>query len=151
MIAILAYLHYLALGLGFIGVFSRGRAIKSIVTGTTKDTKELFLADNIWGIAALLWIVTGLMRVFGPYEKGPSFYMHSHWFYLKMALFLAVFLLEVYPMLTFIKWRRIKKQISAEDFFVLRKIRTTNHIQALIIFLIPLIATIMARGGIHFD
>ena len=151
MIATLAYLHYLALGLGFVGVFSRGRAIKNIIVNKSNDTKELFLADNIWGIAALLWIVTGLMRAFGTYEKGPSFYMNSHWFWLKMTMFACIFVLEIYPMITFMKWRKTKKQVTENDYPTLIKIRKINHIEALLVFLIPFVATIMARGGIYWQ
>jgi putative membrane protein len=150
MTAALAYLHYIALGLAFIGIFSRGRALKALLSLETRNTRELFLADNIWGISALILIITGLARAMGRFEKGPHYYMSSHWFWLKMVLFLLVFLMEIYPMITFIQWRISKKQITEDDVSKLSRLRKINHIEALLVFFIPLVATIMARGGMYW-
>jgi putative membrane protein len=38
---------------------------------------DVFTADSFWGIAALLWIVTGLWRAFGGLEKGSDYYLHT--------------------------------------------------------------------------
>ena len=57
------------------------------------------------GVAAALWLVTGLLRAFGGLEKGSAFYLASRLFWLKMALFALVVALEVWPMLTLIRWR----------------------------------------------
>ncbi len=54
-------------------------------------------ADNVWGLSALLWIGTGLARVFGGFEKGSAFYVANPMFQLKMGLLGAVMLLELCP------------------------------------------------------
>ena len=104
--AVVAALHYLALAIGLPAVFSRGRALK----GPLDDAglRQLFAADTAWGLAALLWLATGLLRAFAGLEKGSSFYLVSGLFRLKMGLFLVVVALEVWPMLTFIRWRRAR-------------------------------------------
>jgi len=100
--AVVAALHYLALAIGLPAIFSRGRALK----GPLDDAglRQLFAADTAWGLAALLWLATGLLRGFAGLEKGSSFYLASGLFRLKMGLFLAVVALEVRPMLTFVRW-----------------------------------------------
>src|SRR5512144_478524 len=101
--AVVSSLHLLALALGLPAVFLRGRALKGSLDA--EGLRRLLGADNVWGIAALLWIVTGLLRAFGGLEKGADFYLHSPLFWTKMALFLVVLLLEIRPMTTFIGWR----------------------------------------------
>ena len=101
--AIVSALHLLALALGLPSVFLRGRALKGRLDAD--GLRRLFAADNIWGIAAVLWVVTGLLRAFGGLEKGTEFYLHSRLFWTKMALFVIVLALEIWPMATFIRWR----------------------------------------------
>src|SRR5438477_1856650 len=62
--AVVAALHYLALAIGLSAVFSRGRALK----GPLDDAglRQLFAADTAWGLAALLWLATGLLRDRSP-------------------------------------------------------------------------------------
>jgi putative membrane protein len=102
--AIVSALHVLALALGLSSVYLRGRALKGRLD--REGLQRLFAADNVWGIAAGLWIVTGLLRAFGGLEKGSQFYLQSPLFWIKMALFVAVIVLEIRPMITFIRWRR---------------------------------------------
>ena len=146
MIVLLAYFHYLALALGFTGVFLRGRELRKLLSNPSHGTKYLLLADNLWGVATLLWVITGALRVFGPYAKGQEYYFHNHWFYLKMALFGLVVLLEIYPMLTFIKWRILRKKITAKDFPQIRVLKRINHVEAAITGILPFVAAVMARG-----
>src|SRR5712692_5742094 len=101
--AVVSALHVLALALGLPSVYLRGRALKGRLDG--EGMRQLFLADTIWGIAAALWLATGLLRAFAGLEKGSQFYLASSLFWTKMTLFLAVVLLEIWPMATFIRWR----------------------------------------------
>ncbi len=107
--AIVSALHVLALALGLSSVYLRGRALKGRLDrdGLTR----LFAADNVWGIAAALWIVTGLLRAFGGLEEGSQFYLQSPLFWAKMALFVAVIILEIRPMVTFIRWDEVARAV----------------------------------------
>ena len=100
--ALLSSLHLLALALGLPGVVLRGRALRGPLDPA--GLGRLFAADTAWGLAALLWIATGLLRAFGGLEKGSQFYLASPLFWGKMALLGAVLLLELCPMVTFICW-----------------------------------------------
>ena len=73
--AIFSALHLLALAIGLPSVFLRGRALRGPLDES--GLRRLFLADTLWGIAAGLWIVTGLVRAFSGLEKGSQFYLSS--------------------------------------------------------------------------
>ena len=59
---LVAWLHLLALPIGLGAVWARSRALR--VVRSSADLPRVFSADSVWGIAAALWLVTGLMRVF---------------------------------------------------------------------------------------
>ena len=66
---------------------SRGRALQAPLD--VPALRRVFSADTWWGIAAVLWIGTGLVRAFGGYEKGAFYYLHNHLFWAKMGLLAA--------------------------------------------------------------
>src|SRR5689334_12691418 len=111
--AVVSSLHLLALAVGLPAVFLRGRALKGRLDAD--GLRRLLASDNVWGIAALLWIVTGLLRAFAGLEKGTEFYLGSPLFWVKMSLFLLVLLLEIRPMMTFIRWRIKLGRAEAHD------------------------------------
>ena len=61
---LLAALHLLALGIGLGAVWVRGNALRG--QPDKPALQQAFLADTFWGIAAALWIVTGLLRAGDP-------------------------------------------------------------------------------------
>ena len=68
----LAVLHLIALAIGLAAVYGRWRALKR--TKTTADLPDVFAADNWYGVAVIIWLVTGLVRAFGGYEKTTAYY-----------------------------------------------------------------------------
>ncbi|MCI0434527.1 MAG: DUF2214 family protein [Gemmatimonadetes bacterium] len=64
-------LHLLALPLGLGAITARARALR----GPFDDAglRRIFRADSLWGLAALLWISTGVGRAFGGLEKGTAY------------------------------------------------------------------------------
>lgn len=142
--AVISSLHLLALALGLPAVFLRGRALKGPLDAD--GLRRLLVADNVWGIAAVLWIVTGLLRAFGGLEKGADFYLRSPLFWAKMALFLVVLLLEIRPMATFIRWRVQLGRGEAVDTSAARALYTLNHVELAIVVAMVFVASLMARG-----
>src|SRR5688500_19665277 len=67
--------------------------------------KDVFTADAMWGISAVLFASTGLWRWFASTEKATSYYLNNHIFMAKMGLFVLILLLELWPMITLIRWR----------------------------------------------
>ena len=147
--SLFASAHYLALGIGFFGVAYRGVALKEALQGLTHErARKIFLGDAFWGVAALLWIATGLMRAFGGLEKGTEFYLSNHIFWTKMLLFGVIFGIEIKPMITLIKWRGAfkKGQPPTATPEQLRQLRVINHIEMLLLVIMIFLAGLMARG-----
>ena len=142
--AVVSSLHLLALAIGLPAVFLRGRALKGPLDA--EGLRRLLAADNVWGLAAVLWIVTGLLRAFGGLEKGTEFYLRSPLFWTKMALFLVVVLLEIRPMVTFIRWRTQLGRGQTVDTSPARALYTLTHIQLAIVVVMVFVASLMARG-----
>ena len=142
--AIVASLHYLALAIGLPAVLLRGRALK----GPLDDAgfRRLFTADTMWGVAAALWIATGLLRAFGGLEKGSAFYLQSQLFYVKMGLFLTVVALEIWPMLTFMAWRAARRRGERVDTSRAGALFQLNHVQLALVIVMVFVASAMARG-----
>lgn len=141
---LLAALHILTFGLGFYAIWSRANALKKLKDAS--GLNEVFKADNLWGLAALLWISTGLWRAFGGLEKGSHYYLHSKTFITKMALFLLVFVIEIKPMVTLIQWRIKKSKNETIDFSSARSLARLSHIELGLLAIIVFLATAMARG-----
>jgi putative membrane protein len=142
--AILSALHVLALALGLPGVYLRGRALKGPLD--RDGLRRLLAADTVWGIAAALWIATGLLRAFGGLEKGSQFYLQSPLFWTKMALFASVIILEIWPMVTFIRWRGALRRGETPDTSRARALYLVNHVEMGLVVLIVFVASFMARG-----
>ncbi len=132
--------HYVALGIGLTGVWIRGRGFRAGDVATT------FYGDNLWGIAALLWIGSGLARAFGGLEKGTAFYLHSPMFQLKMALYFVAAALEMWPMIVLIKLRVRQSKGEALDLSRFPTFAKINTAEIALVMLMPFVASAMARG-----
>lgn len=142
--AIVSALHVLALALGLPAIFFRGRALKGRLDA--EGLGRLFAADNVWGLAAVLWLATGLLRAFAGLEKGTAFYLASSLFWTKLALFLAVVGLELWPMVTLIRWRRARALGRHIDLAPARALFVISHVQMALVVVIVFVASFMARG-----
>lgn len=142
--AIVSALHVLALALGLPSVFLRGRALKGRLD--RDGLRRVFAADAVWGIAAALWLVTGLLRAFAGLEKGTDFYLASHLFWLKMALFVAIVVLEVRPMVTLMRWRAAVRGGRLPDTGAARALYRVNHVELALVVVVVFVASFMARG-----
>jgi len=139
-----ASLHLLALGIGLGAVWARGRALRSSLVPAT--LREVFFADTRWGLAAVLWISTGLWRLLAGLEKGTGYYLQNHLFLTKMALLALVLLLEIRPMITLIRWRKTVSRGEAPDTRAAPLLARISFAQAWLIVLMVFAAAAMARG-----
>lgn len=144
----LAGLHLIALGLGLGAVINRGTSLREVPDPRTLH--RVFRADNIWGIAAVLWIGTGVTRYLLGIDKSTEYYNANYFFLVKMALFLVIVILEIWPMVTLIRWRLAVRRGGSPGVVAVpgtaRIMATISHIQALLIVLMVFAAVAMARG-----
>ena len=73
---------------------------------TVEEARRIQRVDLWYGISAGLLVAVGLLRVFF-FEKGAPFYAANLMFWIKMALFVIVGLLSIYPTIRYIKWNPI--------------------------------------------
>jgi putative membrane protein len=139
-----AVLHLLALGIGLPAVWSRGRALRGNLDND--GLQRVFLADTFWSIAAGLWIITGLIRAFAGLEKGSDYYLDNSMFLIKMGLLGLILILEVWPMITLIRWRTKLRQGQLPDMNAAPAIARVSQLQVVLIVLMVFAATAMARG-----
>jgi putative membrane protein len=141
---ILAALHLAALGIGLGAVYARARALRGSLD--VSGLRRVFAADSWWGAAAGLWIVTGLLRAFGGYEKGADYYLHNHLFLTKMGLLVLILILESGVMLRLILWRRAVARGTLPDTHRASRYASISVVQAVLVLLMVAAATGMARG-----
>lgn len=139
-----AALHLLALGIGLGSVWARGHALRGSLDRV--GLARVFYADTWWGVAAILWVATGLARAFGGLEKGTLYYLHNHLFWLKMVLLGVILALEVSPMLTLLRWRRELARGAQPNTSAAPRFARVSFLQAALVGLMVLAATAMARG-----
>jgi putative membrane protein len=142
--ALLSAIHLLTLGLGLGSIFARGRALVRPLDDA--GWKRLLAADDIWGLAALLWIASGLARLFYG-GKEPAFYWRNGFFWTKLALFAIVFALELRPMTTFIRARIARRRGALPPQFSIETFRRINAAELRLIVAIVIVAAFMARGA----
>ncbi len=138
--AILAASHVLAIALSVASAWARWRALRAA------DVERVLAADNVWGISALLILGSGLGRLFGPFDKGLAWYLANPLFVHKMILFGAILVLEIWPMVTFIRWRIARSRGREVDLRNVPALARVNAVQLALVVLIPFVASAMARG-----
>lgn len=144
---IVATIHILTFGIGAASIWMRASALRKLKDES--GLNDVFLADNVWALAAFLWLLTGLWRAFGGLEKGSGFYLGNIAFLVKMSLFILVFALELRPMVTLIKWRSSLRKKEQIDFSVAPSLARTSYIELLLLIPIVAMATAMARGILY--
>ena len=143
----LAAMHLIALGIGLGAVWARANALSRPLDRAAMV--RAFRADTWWGIAAALWIATGLWRLLGRTEKSTSYYMHNHVFFTKMSFLVIILLLEIGPMITLIRWRQIAGRGTSAwnpNPAAARRIARISYIEAALIIAMVFAAVAMARG-----
>ena len=108
---------------------------------TLGSARKVLIADAVYGASAAILIVVGFLRVF-YFEKGAAYYFHNAAFIGKMALFVAMAALSIYPTLKILSWRKGARADERE----LRLVRRLVHTELVGIFFILLCAAMMARG-----
>ena len=143
--ALFAFLHFFAV----FGIFAALvlQWLTMSPTPTAAEARRIQISDRWYGIFALVVLVVGFLRVYF-FEKGRAFYGANPFFQAKLALFLAVGLLSIYPTIRFLKWRAQTKQglaplLAANEY---KSIVTVLRVELVLLLATALCASLMARG-----
>jgi len=134
------YLHYLGFGLLMAALMVELFLYKTSVSGST--ARKMASADAIYGFAAVLVLVTGLLNVF-HFGKTPGYYGHNFIFHIKMTVYLVVFLISIYPTINFIKVRKTALDATANYPGLVGRLL---WVEMVLLLVIPLLGVMMARG-----
>jgi putative membrane protein len=119
--------------------------LKPALTGSR--LAQLGGIDSAYGGMAGALIVVGFLRVFlGATDS--SFYLTNWVFWAKIAAFVAVGLISIKPTLDIARWRR---QAKTDSGYVVpddevKAARTFVHAETAVFVVIPIFASLMARG-----
>jgi putative membrane protein len=75
-----------------------------------------------------------------------AYYLQNPLFHLKMGLFVLVLALEVWPMITLIRWRRAMGRNQTAAFGAAGRIARISTIEAFLIVIMVFVAAALARG-----
>ena len=103
--------------------------------------------DSAYGGAAGALIVVGFLRVFFG-ATDSSFYLTNWVFWAKIAAFVVVGIISIKPTIDILGWRR---QAAGNSSYVVpdgevKAARTFVHAETAVFILIPIFASLMARG-----
>lgn len=132
--------HYLGLA-----AFAAALAVELVLFSRRvggRTARLLAMADLVYGLAALLIIATGLLKVFAG-DKPAVYYGHNMFFHIKLTLFVLIFLASIYPTTHFIRNRRAADSDVVEYPALVGKLLKVELVATA---LVPLLAVMMARG-----
>ncbi|BAZ52291.1 hypothetical protein NIES4103_49510 [Nostoc sp. NIES-4103] len=141
--AIVAYLHYLSFMLCFGALVLEAFNLKQELS--RNEAWKIVIADAVYGISATVVFITGILRVI-YFAKGTDYYLSNPFFYAKVAVFIAVGSLSIYPTVSFIGWLLELRQgrVPKLELRKLNRLIWLIRIELVGFILIPLLATIMA-------
>jgi putative membrane protein len=142
---LLRYIHFISIFAIVGSLASEHFLLKTELT--RKELLRLSRIDAVYGIAALVLLSVGLTLWLGGVAKPADFYSKNWIFHTKITCFLTVGLLSIYPTVFFIKNRKGNPE---EIVTIPKKLVMMVRIELLLLFIIPLLAGLMAKGiGLH--
>ncbi|MEQ8546677.1 MAG: DUF2214 family protein [Cyclobacteriaceae bacterium] len=136
---IIRYAHFIGIFLVVSSLF-----FEAIYVGKEMSPKQLKLLtkiDGLYGFGAILTTGMGLWMWLGELGKPAAFYGDNWIFTLKFSLFIVVGLLSIYPTIFFIQKAKLNETVKVPT--ILKKL---VYVELLIVFVMPWLAGLMARG-----
>ena len=139
-----AYLHYLAM-MSMATALVLELAVCVPRLGADR-VRLLWRLNRIYLGAGLLALGSG-MAYFIWFGRSATFYLHNPVFYIKLAMFAALGLISMPPTRLYSRWLH-SCETGPNAVAEYQVVRTRRHIMAqlVLVVLIPLMATFMARG-----
>jgi putative membrane protein len=143
--SLLAYAHFIAI-LALVVFLSSEAALTRSEWLNAAVVRRLARLDILYLGAAVAVLATGVLRTWLGI-KGVHWYWHQPLLHLKVGLFVLIGLMSIVPTRLFLRWR---KQLDADGSLPpadeVRRARRWVMIEAHLLILIPLAATMLARG-----
>lgn len=143
--SLLAYAHFVAI-LTLVVFITSEAALCRPEWINAAVVRRLAKVDMVYMVAAIAVLATGFARTYWG-VKGFGWYWQQPLLHIKLTLFVVVGLVSIGPTRAFIRWRKAldaNGALPAEA--EVRKVRRWVMIQAHLVVLIPLAATLLARG-----
>ena len=143
--ALLAALHHISVFGLFVILAAEMVLVRPGITA--ESVMRVVRIDLFYGILAGLALVAGGLRVvYGA--KGAEFYTQNPVFWTKLGLFALIGLLSLLPTRNYIRWRKALRNNpnATPDASSIQATRKLIHIEFVLIFLLPILAALMARG-----
>ena len=143
--ALVAYIHYLSFMLCFGALVLERKILKT--SPNREEAISMVVIDVFYGVAALTLLISGIMRVL-YFGQGSEFYTNNLFFWIKVALFIFVGVLSLYPTITYVFWAvpLSKGDLPEVNSNLVDRLRKIINVELLGFALIPFFATLMARG-----
>ena len=141
---VVAWIHYVAVMLLIAALLGEHLQLKQALTAA--EARTLQRLDNIYGGAAALLLVTGIMRMY--LEKGTTYYLHNGAFHALLGVFVLVALLSIYPTVVFLRWRVETRAGRGQELAggQFKKLQMILRLEMTLVLLAPFFATWMAHG-----
>jgi putative membrane protein len=143
--ATFAFLHFASL---FVLVAALGaEAFVLRLPMSAPVIRLLARADAFYGVSAGALVAAGLCRVYFGL-RGESYYLSNHAFWAKIATFIIIGLISIWPTIKFMQWR---KALRADEAFTppeaeVKRARLIVMIEVHLLALVALFAVLMARA-----
>jgi putative membrane protein len=138
---LLRYLHFVSIFAIVSSLVAEHLLLRKLLTRA--EIGRLSRIDAVYGLAAISLVGAGLTLWLGGFGKPSLYYSHNWIFITKLVCFTAIGLLSIYPTVFFIRNRKGSQEETVEIptsvFWMLR-------FELLLLFIIPLLAGLMAKG-----
>jgi putative membrane protein len=141
----LRYVHFISIFTIVAAITAEHLLLKKSLTRA--EISRLAKIDGVYGVAALVLLGVGLTLWLGGIGKPAEFYRKNWIFHTKLTLFVIIGLLSIYPTVFFLKNR---KGDPHEIVTIPDKIFWMLRMELLLLFIIPLLAGLMAKSVGYF-
>lgn len=138
---LLRYVHFISIFAIVGALVSEHLLLKNEMTRS--ELSRLARIDAVYGLAAVALLAAGLTLWLGSIGKPAEFYSKNWIFHTKITLYVVVGLLSIYPTVFFIMNRKGQQDESVK---IPKSIFWMLRLELLLIFIIPLLAGLMAKG-----
>jgi putative membrane protein len=140
----LAIAHHLLIFILFGILVSELVMVRQSMTGD--DIKHVAMIDLWYGVVALLILIVGFCRaVFAA--KGWAYYSVNSFFWAKIAVFVFIALLSIWPTVKYLNWsREFRTASTVPDAGSVSVVRRILWLEMILFAFLPAFAAAMARG-----